>query len=118
MQKPEGLQGAFDRTVHLHPSRSRAVLLDTPAAPYRGKLTMSVPRILVIGDDGAVAALLRGRFIVASATIADVLRTAAPAADLVILYSAVPSRDVRALAGRAGAGAARRRSKAMIAERT
>src|SRR4051794_24732424 len=62
---------------------------------------MSVPRILVIGDDGAVAALLRGRSIVASATIADVLRTGGPAADLAILCSAAPSRDVRALAGKA-----------------
>ena len=61
---------------------------------------MSVPRILVIGDDGAVAALLRGRSIVAAATIADVLRTGGPVADLVVLCSAVPSRDVRALASR------------------
>src|SRR5262245_29986286 len=61
---------------------------------------MSVPRILVIGDDGAVAALLRGRSIVSAASIADVLRTGGPAADLVILCSAVPSRDVRALASR------------------
>jgi DNA-binding NarL/FixJ family response regulator len=60
---------------------------------------MSVPRILVIGDE-AVAALLRGRFIVASSTIADVLRTGGPAADLVILSSALPSRDVRALSSR------------------
>jgi DNA-binding NarL/FixJ family response regulator len=61
---------------------------------------MSVPRILVIGDDGAVAALLRGRSAVASAAIADVLRTGVPQVDLVVLCSALPSRDVRALASR------------------
>jgi hypothetical protein len=61
---------------------------------------MSVPRILVIGDDGAVAALLRGRSVVAAAPIADVLRDGIPQVDLVVLCSALPSRDVRALGGR------------------
>jgi DNA-binding NarL/FixJ family response regulator len=61
---------------------------------------MPVPRILVIGDDGAVAALLANRSAwVGTAAIADVLRTGVPAVDLIVLCSAVPSRDVRALAG-------------------
>jgi DNA-binding NarL/FixJ family response regulator len=60
---------------------------------------MPVPRILVIGDDGAVAALLADRSGVGTAAIADVLRTGLPAVDLIVLCSAMPSRDVRALAG-------------------